>query len=86
MAHPRPSFPFAGKARPLFFEIVTTLASIIFLATGALILEQHSAHGSRLAALFAVTIGVFGLNGTIMGILEILDIVCPRHSASATSH
>jgi hypothetical protein len=86
MAHARQLVPFSGKASPLFFEIVTTLASIIFFATGVLVLEQHPAHGSRLAAFFAVTIGVFGLYGTVMGILEILDIVRPRSSPPAASH
>ena len=86
MAVRRQLVPFSGKAQPLFFEIVSTLASIIFFATGALVLEQHSVHGSRLAALFAVTIGVFGLYGTVIGILEILDIVCPPAPPRAASH
>jgi hypothetical protein len=84
MASPRP-LPASGKARPLFFEIVTTLASVIFLATGSLVLEQNSGQGSQLGSLFAVMIGVFGLYGTVLGILGILDIVCPPSSPQTSA-
>jgi hypothetical protein len=78
MAPPRPFTAHAGKVRPLFFEVVSTLASLIFLATGVFVLEENA--GSQLGAFFAVIIGVFGLYGTILGILDILDITCPRAS------
>jgi hypothetical protein len=86
MAHPRQLTACPGKARPLFFEIVSTLASLIFLATGALVLEQDAGRGNELGSLFAVVIGVFGLYGTVLGILGILDIACPPPSAQASTH
>jgi hypothetical protein len=86
MAPPRQLIAYPGKVRPLFFEIVSTLASLIFLATGALVLEQNSGHGNELGSFIAVIIGVFGLYGSVLGILGILDIVCPPPSAHASTH
>jgi hypothetical protein len=66
-----------GKGRPLFIEIVWTLASIILFATGALALEFDAGNQSQLGEFFTVVLGVFGLYRTALGILAILDIVCP---------
>jgi hypothetical protein len=66
-----------GKARTLLFEVCTTLASLILLATGALALAADPGNESQLGAFFAVVIGVFGLYRTALGILAILDLVCP---------
>jgi hypothetical protein len=76
----------AGKGQPLFFESVLTLASLIFLATGILTLQANAGRGNELGSFIAVVIGVFGIYGTAMGILAILDLVCPPARTHASTH
>ncbi|HEY6491008.1 MAG: hypothetical protein WCC26_16800 [Terracidiphilus sp.] len=85
MASPRQSDRTTLRAK-LFYEIAWTLASLIFLATGALTLQANAGSPHELGNFIAVFIGVFGLYGTVMGILAILDLFCPLPAPHPSTH
>jgi hypothetical protein len=75
-----------GKARSLFLECVWTMASLILFVTGVLALQADPGNSSQLGAFFEVVLGVFGLYRTALGILAILDLVCPPPAPHASTN
>ena len=68
----------------LFSEILSALASVIILAAGVFALIRMPAGGHPADYLLAVLFILFGLYGTVRGMIEVRAVLCRQDESPST--